>query len=94
MISFVFHKAHLGCPVEKGLNEIIHIRAFALDLDCSKCSENTIQLLLLICYLPGAWWEWMAAQQRGLSCFLSLTKGQGGSRFIGQAWLSLAGFHI
>lgn len=48
-ISFVFQKAHSGCLLEKGLNEIIHLKAFAQRLDCSKCPGNTIQLLLFIC---------------------------------------------
>lgn len=58
MISLVFQKAHSGCPVEKGLNEINDIKDFAQGLDYSKCSGNNTQLLLL-CQLPGASWEWM-----------------------------------
>lgn len=54
MISLVFQKAHSGCLVEKGLNEIIDLRDFAPGLDYSKCSGNITQLLFL-CQLPGAW---------------------------------------
>lgn len=62
MIRLVFQKAHSGCLVEKGLNEIFDIKDFAQDLDYSKCSENITQLLFL-CQLPDAWWEWMMVAQ-------------------------------
>ena len=42
MISFVFQKAHLGCRLENGLNEVFHVKGFAQGLDCSKCSGNMI----------------------------------------------------
>lgn len=32
MITFVFQKAHSGCSMEKGLSEIIHIKASAQKL--------------------------------------------------------------
>lgn len=49
MISFLFQRAHSGCCVENGLSETIHVKDFAQGLDCSKCSGNRIQWLLLIC---------------------------------------------
>lgn len=70
----------------------IHVMGFAQDQDYSKCSGNIIQLLLLIC------WLLFLVDRDSISAneaeVLPLTKGWAASRLLGQAGLSLAGFHL
>lgn len=54
MISLVFQKAHSGCLVEKGLNEIIDIRGFAPGWTTVRAQETLTSCYSSVsCQVPG-----------------------------------------